>query len=119
MARYEPAPIVTKKGQGSKEASSFMESSFNGLSSALWMLVYLVVFVVETILTIVALALAAISTVTGWIAAAANAVAAATAKFAGIFSDLRDEAKSAFVNWKAKKDRIAARAKQLEAQEAV
>lgn len=118
MARMpDREEAVSGKGQGNKEATGFMESSFSAVSNALWMLVWALVFVVEILLVAVSLITAAVSVVLGAIAAIATAVAGIAAKIAGIVSDLRDEIKAAFVNWKAKKDRIAAQAKRLEAME--
>ena len=118
MARMpDREEAVARKGQGNKEASGFMESSLSAVSNALWMLVWALVFVVELILTAISLVTGLISLVLGILAAIATAVAGIAAKIAGMVSDLRDEIKTSFVNWKARKDRIAAQAKRLEAME--
>ena len=103
---------------GGKEASGFMEGAFSNISSALWMLAYVLVFAVEMVLVVASLITGAISLALGVLAAIAGAVAGIAAKIAGLCSDLRDEVKESWLNWKAKKDRIAAQAKKLEAMEA-
>lgn len=120
MARYpgQEQEAVARKGQGNKEASSFMDSSFNAVSSALWMLLWALIFVVELILTAVSLVTGLASLTLGILAAIVTAVAGIAAKIAGMVSDLRDEIKASFVNWKVRKDRQATIAKQLEATEA-
>jgi len=109
---------TTRKGQGNKEASGFAESAFNSISSALWMLAYMLVFLIEMVLTAMSLITSLVSLILGVLAAIAGAIAGVAAKIAGMCSDLKDEVKAAWVNWKDKKERIAARAKQLEALEA-
>jgi len=119
MARYpgKEQEAVAKKGQGNKEAGGFMESSFGAVSNALWMLVWALVFVVELVLTAISLVTGLASLVLGILAAIATAIAGIAAKIAGVVSELRDEIKASFVNWKDRKDRQAAIAKQLEAAE--
>ncbi len=108
---------TTRKGQANKEASGFVEGAYNSISSALWMLAYVLVFLVEMLLTAASLITSIVSLILGILTAVTGAIAGVTAKIAGMCSDLKDEVKAAWVNWKDKKDRIAARAKQLEAQE--
>jgi Flp pilus assembly pilin Flp len=109
--------VVTKKGAGNKEASGFLDGAFTSITNALWMLAWVVVFIIEAVLSVGSLLTSLVSLLCGIIAAVVGAIAGLFAKVSGIFSDLRDEIKAAYVNWKAKQDRIAAKAKHLEAME--
>jgi len=117
MARMPDREAVAVHGAGNKEASGFLEGAFGSITNALWMLAWVVEFVVESILAIISLLTGLVAMALGVIAAIAGAIAGLFSKVAGILSDLRDEIKAAFVNWKARKDRIAAQAKKLEAME--
>lgn len=109
---------VAAKGTGNREASEFMNSAFRGVKSALWTLVLFIEILVVAILSIVSAIASAISWVAGMVAMIANSVAAFFALVYSKVAEIRDEIHAAFVNWKAKQDRIAAKAEQLEAQEA-
>ena len=119
MARMpDREDAVSIKGQGNKEAAGHMAGSYGNASNAMSFLPAVGVFLLEAILSLVSFVTGAIAVVVGGVAAVVGAIAGALTKISGMCSDLKDEIKASFVNWKAKNDRIAAQAKKLEAMEA-